>query len=419
MPEQLSLIKQLDGSYTQLHSLASRIGAFPLKLPRKYILKYSQEGDLVLDLFSGKGTTVLEALGNGRIGIGVDISPEAFLLTQAKVYPLKKSEALKLVNELEELSKWRRYSKAIRYKELFTDSQLTETARIFFHPKTFRELFIFRYITLSRLRNCAPRSAERKALQFILACLIGILHGRARHYLSLPCSHAYSMSPGYISRKIQEDKVRLKRGLKALYPFEYRNLYECLRQKIDLVCPSDESVEYIRSLKGRAYQDWAERFDKQNRFTNKIALVVTSPPYLGAQTYAKDNWLRLWAIGRDYRLVRRQMADLTTNNISRYVSAMDKVLQVINRVLMKDGFAFIIVGDVKDWASKDGARPINLAVEIEKRVELLSRQTVNFKLRHLGTSVETVPAGRRASNSFHSKESGTKIDRIICLRKEG
>ncbi|MDR1600094.1 MAG: methyltransferase domain-containing protein [Oscillospiraceae bacterium] len=46
-------------------------------IPRNLLLRYSQEGDLVLDQFAGGGTTLVEAKLLNRNIIGVDISPTA------------------------------------------------------------------------------------------------------------------------------------------------------------------------------------------------------------------------------------------------------------------------------------------------------------------------------------------------------
>ena len=46
-------------------------------IPRNLILRYSQEGDLVLDQFVGGGTTLVEAKLLNRNIIGIDINPDA------------------------------------------------------------------------------------------------------------------------------------------------------------------------------------------------------------------------------------------------------------------------------------------------------------------------------------------------------
>ena len=46
-------------------------------IPRNVILRYSQEGDLILDQFAGGGTTLVEAKLLNRSIIGVDVNPVA------------------------------------------------------------------------------------------------------------------------------------------------------------------------------------------------------------------------------------------------------------------------------------------------------------------------------------------------------
>ena len=46
-------------------------------IPRNLLLRYSSEGDLILDQFAGGGTTLVEAKLLGRHIIGVDINPAA------------------------------------------------------------------------------------------------------------------------------------------------------------------------------------------------------------------------------------------------------------------------------------------------------------------------------------------------------
>ena len=53
-------------------------------IPRNIILRYSSEGDIVLDQFVGGGTTMVEAKLTGRNGIGIDINPQAVALSQDK-----------------------------------------------------------------------------------------------------------------------------------------------------------------------------------------------------------------------------------------------------------------------------------------------------------------------------------------------
>ena len=53
-------------------------------IPRNIILRYSQEGDTVLDQFIGGGSTAVEAKLTGRNFIGVDINPNAVEISKSK-----------------------------------------------------------------------------------------------------------------------------------------------------------------------------------------------------------------------------------------------------------------------------------------------------------------------------------------------
>ncbi|NLT96301.1 MAG: methyltransferase domain-containing protein [Clostridia bacterium] len=54
-------------------------------IPRNVILRYSKEGETVLDQFVGSGTTLVEAKLLKRKGIGVDINPEAVSLASQNI----------------------------------------------------------------------------------------------------------------------------------------------------------------------------------------------------------------------------------------------------------------------------------------------------------------------------------------------
>ncbi|MBL8156010.1 MAG: site-specific DNA-methyltransferase [Anaerolineae bacterium] len=56
--------------------------AFPLELPKWFIKLFTQEGDLVLDPFSGAGTTALAAYELGRRYLGIEIQPEYVALAE-------------------------------------------------------------------------------------------------------------------------------------------------------------------------------------------------------------------------------------------------------------------------------------------------------------------------------------------------
>jgi site-specific DNA-methyltransferase (adenine-specific) len=60
-------------------------GQMPEALARDHILSWSNEGDIVLDPFSGSGTTAKMAKHNGRRYIGIEVNPEYVEISQQRL----------------------------------------------------------------------------------------------------------------------------------------------------------------------------------------------------------------------------------------------------------------------------------------------------------------------------------------------
>jgi DNA modification methylase len=73
-----------DSGYAS-HNFHAFPAKFPPQLPRTFIRGLTHPGDIVLDPMMGSGTTVVEALLAGRLGIGCDIDPLALQLCKVKV----------------------------------------------------------------------------------------------------------------------------------------------------------------------------------------------------------------------------------------------------------------------------------------------------------------------------------------------
>jgi len=60
-------------------------GNWPPMVPRNLILRYSNEGEIILDPFAGGGTTLIEAWLNNRRSFGLDVSPIAIKIAQERI----------------------------------------------------------------------------------------------------------------------------------------------------------------------------------------------------------------------------------------------------------------------------------------------------------------------------------------------
>jgi hypothetical protein len=212
------------------------------------------------------------------------------------------------------------------------------------------------------------------------------------------------MAPGYVV------KFAAKHGLKP--PF--RNVKACLIEKISRclrVSMPDPVLSDVR--RGSAF-DCCAVFPE---LVGRVDLILTSPPYLNAQTYAKDNWLRLWLLGHDYKDLQHRYIE--TGSIQRYRDYMEKVFKELYRIMRPGGRLICIAGDVRLHTSK--AR--QTGNEVFKTGSFLAELC---KSREIGLAVERYEQHAVASGSryFHalSQSNGHSernlLERIFIATKQ-
>lgn len=67
-------------------------------IPRNLILNYTKPNDIILDIFAGSGTTLIESKLLNRHAIGIDINPEAIKICQQRLNFDSQSQ-IKLLNQ--------------------------------------------------------------------------------------------------------------------------------------------------------------------------------------------------------------------------------------------------------------------------------------------------------------------------------
>ncbi|MBI3590682.1 MAG: site-specific DNA-methyltransferase [Candidatus Melainabacteria bacterium] len=374
-----------------MHSMASRSGSFPPALADYFISNFSKIGDLVLDPYSGKGTAPYQACLLDRIGFGVDVTPEAYVLTGAKVHTIKHEEAVE-------------YLKSIKFNISKTNiKDVHPDVKVFFSTKTLAQILVIKERLLEDLElgtekidyingNVFHQAKTKKeqCAQYWLGILTGILHGSSSYSLSLPCSHSFSMAPNYTKKYAKEHDLKKPD----------RNVKECMIEK----SYSLQSAGIPR-VSGKAYLGKAQELP--DSWEEKFDLIVTSPPYFTAQSYAWDNWLREWLLGFDFKEVRKQTTQ--TASYEKYSQAMYEFLKEAHRVLKRGKRAFVIVGDV---TKKSG----------NEKIIIKTSNVITTEAKKAGFEVDLIinddiPPTKRYNSSFLTVNQGLQIDRIVCLRK--
>lgn len=153
-----------------LHQISPYIGKIKSSFAGKLISTYTKPKDTILDPFAGSGTVALESLINGRHVIANDINPYATTLIKAKMFtPDSLDEAIKTATYYLTLSK--------KHSPNIDLNDVPEWIKKFFNPETLKEIIFLREILKENNED------------FLLACLLGILHHQRSGFLSYPASH--------------------------------------------------------------------------------------------------------------------------------------------------------------------------------------------------------------------------------------
>jgi hypothetical protein len=204
----------------------------------------------------------------------MDINPVAYCITGAKANLPTLDRTLFRLGELKEM-----YSDANQRRLERRRRSLPEFFGRAFHHETLRQILFLR----SQL-DWQDGTVDR----FIAALVLGSLHGemdKSSSYFSNQMPRTISLKPAYsLSYWRKHD----------LWP-KKREVFAMLKEKAALRLEGNEGV-----AKGMMRLRDARRAGSTFRsLTNRVKLVVTSPPYLDVTNFEEDQWLRLWFLGND------------------------------------------------------------------------------------------------------------------------
>lgn len=356
------------------HSMCSYMAMFPPAMPHVFIRWLTAPGDVVYDPFSGRGTTVFEACAQGRIGLGSDANPLAWVLSAAKADPPSPVSVRERLAELRRLR--RRDGVAAQPPEI----------EAVFDPGVLEQLAWLR----------SELSVASKVDRYLYAVMLGVLHANARadgtpRGLTIAMPNTFSMSPRYV--------------------MNYKRKHGLVPPRRDVLEFLEDRILKLGDLPGGFRPGRAWRRDAINSRTSlptsqQASLIFTSPPYLGVMKYGKLNWLRLWLLGYEPREVDSKL--FASGSLDLYLSFMSRAIERMTEALSRDGRICLVIGDVRRDAGD-----IKLAEAVAE--SCVPRST----LRIDALIEDALPLAHKVSRIWKEKRGhATKTDRVLVISKK-
>lgn len=349
----------------RLHQLAPYIGKLRPVIARELLSRFTAPNEIVLDCFSGSGTIPLEAALLGRRVLAFDSNPYAVTLSRAKLEAPRSLEAA--IRRLEQ------HVVASQKRPLYEVKKIPEWVRKFFHPRTLQNALRF-----------ADECLETDD-QFLLACLLSILHHQRPGFLSYPSSHLVpylrdrkfprgAFPEMYAERALAPRLIaKIQRAYKGAHTFDRNNVIKVGQVSVDCLTISDE-----------------------------VDAVVTSPPYMNALDYVRDNRLRMWFLDRD-------TADYSPEPTEKQLQSDAITIAFARNALTRlrtGGRCILIVGETV-LRKRVKTHPA------ERTLEILTRECPTLRLDQV--IEDEIPDIRRARRAG----AATKRELILVLRKSG
>jgi len=412
------------------HPMCSYLASFPAALAHAFIARYTRPGDVVLDPFSGRGTTALQACAEGRIGVGNDLNPLAHVLTAAKVQPPTGCElearlaGLRIEWSLEAPG-WLGLASRVAAGAPQAGPALVPVAgsaasagsgppsvpaagsgggpddgsepvpaevALAFHPATLAQVLFAR----TRLELNDPTD------RFLAAALVGILHGKRPGYLSELMPNAFSMAPRYARDY----------AARTSFAAPDRDLFVLLAAKLRRLArdgrPGTPGIALLGDARDAGIRTRAAL--RERALPDRARLVLTSPPYLRVLKYGYYNWLRAWFLGFSAGEIDATLDD--AHRRKPYVAFLREVLAGLRPALADDAVVALVLGDVEAERGRPAAD--GLAVGLADEAWQGAARPEGYLLA--GVVGDEVDASRKMTKLW-GDEAGraTRLDRILVL----
>lgn len=366
--------------FSAWHAMCSYLGAFPPALANYFIRAFTDQNNVVLDPFSGRGTTLLEARMLGRQALASDLNPIALSLTRAKNASVTLEEVLVRIEQLQ-----KRYDTTLYLPEAGAQS---DEINLIYHPRTLAQLCY-----LKRRLVTSITDVDR----FLVGCVLGIMHGGVRKdgtsgYASISMPNTFSMSPEYVRRFVQTNQLAR----------DFHDVFELLKNKAGRLFKDN----FPAGAPGIVVAEDVKKLSLNTDLTpyhGTVDLVLTSPPYLGVVNYAKQNWIRTWFLNEDPEEVSSRLDD--DLSLTEWLSFMEKSLLSLMPLMRPNGTAVFIIGDV--------AKSNSIVALAREFCHMVQEKGFFKNIWYISDSVGEVDKTTRIWGE--TKGKATAIDRIVVL----
>jgi len=294
---------------------------YPLDFPLRVLKAHGKPGDWVIDPFCGRGTTNFAARLLSMPSIGVDSSPVAAALAQAK---LASAEPDRIVECARSILQGSKQPSAVPEGDFW---------KLAYHEKTL--------VQICKLREELLVECSSPTRVLLRAILLGALHGprpkRVPSYFSNQSPRTFAPKPNYAvkfwtERGLRPDEVDVIAIIKI----------RADRYLADLSPKVDGMVKLGDSRVPNTFDD-----------VPKARFVVTSPPYFGMRTYLPDQWVRLWFLGGpDFVQYRQPEGQLQHSGAKKFAGELKLVWKNIVAHTTEDARLIIRYGGIHDRSAE-------------------------------------------------------------------